>query len=146
MGQQWARSTGGQMEHSTYEARQGVVGFGNVGENLALGVTDAGAVDMWYNEIRFTNGGLQNAYSDQTGHYTQVVWRDTSRLGCGIQGTLLVCQYGEGGKSAAADEYRWSGDLFCTEQNTEFVCLATVLCFVSQRAIPYRLQEGHPGH
>jgi len=95
--QQWARSTGGRMRHSTYEARQGVAGFGNVGENLASGVTDAGAVDMWYNEVRFTNGGLQNAYSSQTGHYTQVVWRDTSRLGCGIQGTLLVCQYGAGG-------------------------------------------------
>merc|ERR1712151_678926 len=95
--QQHATSTGGTMVHSTYASRQGVGGFGNVGENLASGVTDAGAVDMWYNEVRFTNGGLQNAYSDQTGHYTQVVWRDTSRLGCGIQGTLLVCQYGAGG-------------------------------------------------
>merc|ERR1711870_97989 len=141
--QQYATSTGGTMRHSSYTSRQGVGGF-NVGENLASGVTDAGAVDMWYNEIQHTSGGLVSEFGMNTGHYTQVVWRDTSRLGCGIQGTLLVCQYGE--SAAAADEYRWSGDLFCTKQNTEFVCLATVLCFVSQRAIPYRLQEGHPGH
>merc|ERR1711972_295519 len=95
--QQWATSTGGTMRHSSNNARQGVAGFGHVGENLASGVTDAGAVDMWYREIDHTNGGLTNAYSDATGHYTQVVWRETSRLGCGIQGTLLVCQYGTTG-------------------------------------------------
>merc|ERR1719229_1293392 len=89
--QQYATSTGGRMVHSTYESRQGVGGFGNVGENLASGVTDAAAVDMWYNEIQYTHGGLVSGFSMQTGHYTQVVWRDTSHLGCGIQGTLLVC-------------------------------------------------------
>jgi len=87
----------GQDPHSSLNSRQGVAGFGFVGENRADGVTDAGAVDMWYNEISNTNGGLQNAYSMETGHYTQVVWRETSRLGCGIQGTLLVCQYGTTG-------------------------------------------------
>merc|ERR1711879_455606 len=92
--QQWATSTGGTLRHSS---REGVAGFRHVGENLALGVTDAGAVDRWYREIDLTNGGLTNAYSDATGHYTQVVWRETSRLGCGIQGTLLVCQYGTTG-------------------------------------------------
>merc|ERR1712187_569146 len=95
--QQFATSTGGQMVHSSYQSRQGVAGFGNVGENLASGVVDAQAVDMWYNEIESTNGGLVSAFSMQTGHYTQVVWRDTTELGCGIQGSLLVCQYGAGG-------------------------------------------------
>merc|ERR1712190_573524 len=90
-------STGGTMRHSSNNARQGVAGFSHVGENLASGVTDARAVDMWYREIDHTNGGLTNAYSSATGHYTQVVWRETSRLGCGIQGTLLVCQYGTTG-------------------------------------------------
>merc|ERR1712187_577749 len=101
--QQYATSTGGTMRHSSYTSRQGVGGF-NVGENLASGVTDAGAVDMWYNEIQHTSGGLVSEFGINTGHYTQVVWRDTSRLGCGIQGTLLVCQYGEGGNMAGGFE------------------------------------------
>jgi len=102
--QQYATSTGGTMRHSTYASRQGVGGFGSVGENLASGVTDAGAVDMWYNEIQHTNGGLVSEFGMDTGHYTQVVWRETSRLGCGIQGTLLVCQYGTGGNMAGGFE------------------------------------------
>merc|ERR1712007_208431 len=136
------------------------------GENLASGVTDAGAVDMWYNEIQHTNGGLVSAFGMDTGHYTQVVWRETSRLGCGIQGTLLACQYGTGGNMAggfesnvlapsrtreecsAADEHRWSGEVFCTEQNTEFVCLATVFCLCHSaraRHIDCRPLGGDPG-
>merc|ERR1712187_74340 len=95
--QQHATSTGGQMVHSSYQSRQGVAGFGNVGENLASGVVDAQAVDMWYNEIEYTDGGRVSAFSMDTGHYTQVVWRETTSLGCGIQGSLLVCQYGPGG-------------------------------------------------
>merc|ERR1711972_631811 len=67
------------------------------GENLASGVVDAQAVDMWYNEIESTNGGLVSAFGMDTGHYTQVVWMETTSLGCGIQGSLLVCQYGPGG-------------------------------------------------
>jgi len=95
--QQHATSTGGTMVHSTDASLEGVGGFGRVGEYLASGVTDAGAVDMWYNEIQHTNGGLVSEFGMDTGHYTQVVWRETSRLGCGIQGTLLVCQYGTTG-------------------------------------------------
>merc|ERR1712217_980740 len=73
--QQYATSTGGTMRHSTYESRQGVGGFGNVGENLASGVTDAAAVDMWYNEIQYTPGGLE-------GHFPPRLWysRYTARM------------------------------------------------------------------
>merc|ERR1712039_843832 len=58
---------------------------------------NAKAVDLWYDEIKYTNGGLTSAFSSNTGHYTQVVWKDSTHLGCGIEGTLLVCQYGKAG-------------------------------------------------
>ena len=51
---------------------------------------------MWYDEIaqyRFPDGG----FSMQTGHFTQVVWRGTKRVGCGrsqCKGMdIYVCEY-----------------------------------------------------
>jgi len=96
LAQKWADTTQGQMQHSSSDFRT-LPGIGYVGENLALGVTDAGAVDMWYGEIKYTNGGLVTTFNSQSGHYTQVVWKASVKLGCGIYGQLLVCQYGPGG-------------------------------------------------
>jgi uncharacterized protein YkwD len=70
------------------------------GENLAAGtagVLDAeGVVDLWYREIDhydLANGG----FSAKTGHFTQVVWVDTARLGCGRAACkglqIWVCNY-----------------------------------------------------
>jgi len=97
--QQYATSTGGQMQHSSIQSRSGVAGFNYLGENLAWGVTNAKAVEMWYDEIKDTDGGrgLVSSFNYKTGHYTQVVWKGTTHLGCGIERKLLVCQYGEGG-------------------------------------------------
>mmetsp|Transcript_84403 Transcript_84403/g.229152 ORF Transcript_84403/g.229152 Transcript_84403/m.229152 type:complete len:264 (-) Transcript_84403:425-1216(-) len=94
--QQWARTTGTNFEHSSQEQRN-IAGIGYVGENLAMGVTDAKAVDAFYNEIKYTSGGRVTQFSSQTGHYTQVVWKDSVKLGCGINGQLLVCQYASPG-------------------------------------------------
>jgi len=63
----------------------GVAGTG-FGENLAGGFPgeNGGApVDMWYKEVQqydFANPG----FSAGTGHFTQLVWRDTARVGCGM--------------------------------------------------------------
>lgn len=70
-----------------------------MGENLALGLTDAKAVDAWYSEIKDTPGGkgFANSFNDgggkPIGHYTQVVWKTSTSLGCAVNGRLLVCQY-----------------------------------------------------
>jgi len=96
--QAYATETGGAMEHSSAEARQGTCGFDYVGENLFLG--DAAmdlAVDAWYDEIQFTDNGKASDFDMCTGHYTQLVWRDTTDVGCGYIGLLLVCQYGPTG-------------------------------------------------
>jgi uncharacterized protein YkwD len=76
------------------------------GENLAAGYpTLAAAIKFWYDE------GAHYSYSEpgfsmSTGHFTQVVWRATERIGCayvscdgrnGTQGKYLVCEYSPAG-------------------------------------------------
>merc|ERR1719265_1961810 len=87
------------MRHSSAQSRQGIGGFSYLGENLAMGSTATGTrgVDMWYDEIKLTPGGSVSSFSSGTGHYTQVVWRETTDLGCGVYKSLLNCQYGVGG-------------------------------------------------
>ncbi|HEX4420022.1 MAG TPA: CAP family protein [Kofleriaceae bacterium] len=91
--QQWAnklRAKDCAFEHSK----------GSTGENLAAGTTgtlDTGAVvQMWYDEVgqyKFPDGG----FSMKTGHFTQVVWRGTTAVGCGrsqCKGLdIFVCEY-----------------------------------------------------
>jgi len=72
------------------------------GENLAMGssIMNSGAVVLWYNEISKTSDpstGLVSSYSSAVGHYTQVVWKNSIRLGCGIANNLMACQYAPGG-------------------------------------------------
>jgi hypothetical protein len=91
--QRWAdtlRDSGCAFEHSQTP----------YGENLAAGTTGAlppdRAVAMWYREVDdydFKKGG----FSMKTGHFTQLVWKGTQRLGCGkatCRGLdLWVCNY-----------------------------------------------------
>lgn len=71
---------------------------GPYGENLAAGYGTTGSVDAWYNEISsydYSNPG----YSESTGHFTQVVWKGTSEVGCGLKscggewGDYIICSY-----------------------------------------------------
>lgn len=75
-------------------------GSDKYGENLAAGTSgmlDANAVvGMWYDELKkfnFRSGG----FSMKTGHFTQVVWRGTRAVGCGMSQCngldVWICQY-----------------------------------------------------
>jgi uncharacterized protein YkwD len=70
------------------------------GENLFAGttLTDQQAIDGWYSEgeqYDYNNPG----FNENTGHFTQVVWKDSTRLGCarkdcgGDLGFFIVCEY-----------------------------------------------------
>ena len=80
------------------------------GENIFLSSatsTPTTAVTNWYNEVslyNFNNPGFNSA----TGHFTQVVWKATTAIGCGIRadcpttpsnpfGFNLICQYSPAG-------------------------------------------------
>ena len=60
----------------------------------------ASAVNSWYNEIgayNFNNPGFSSA----TGHFTQVIWRNSTQLGCAKavcgNNDYWVCRYGPAG-------------------------------------------------
>lgn len=73
---------------------------GRYGENLAAGTAgtlDAQSVtDMWYREIAKYSFG-SGAFSMETGHFTQVVWRGSTQLGCAVATCrnmdIWVCEY-----------------------------------------------------
>ncbi len=92
--QEWA--DGCVFEHST----------GETGENLAVysyAVEPAEVVDYWFSEIEFYDYEANRCDpGEQCGHYTQVVWRDSTKIGCAVQacdiagfgaGDLWVCEY-----------------------------------------------------
>lgn len=75
---------------------------GQYGENLAVGYGTTGAVDGWYNEIKnydFSNPG----FSSNTGHFSQLVWKSTTQVGCGVKscggvwGDYVICSYDPAG-------------------------------------------------
>lgn len=91
--QQWAsslRDQGCKFGHSG----------GQYGENLAAGTTGAlppsAVVAMWYDEVKGYSF-KQPGFSMQTGHFTQVVWRSTAQVGCGMVqckgNDIWVCEY-----------------------------------------------------
>lgn len=69
---------------------------GHYGENLAIGYTPINAVDAWYNESTTYNYSKQNTVYN---HFTQLVWNNTSNLGCAykycneVWGTYIICSY-----------------------------------------------------
>lgn len=79
---------------------------GRAGENLAQGSAGAFSVtqlvDIWGREKQyFRTGTFPNISStgkwEDAGHYTQVVWRNTTEVGCGLArghgNDVLVCHY-----------------------------------------------------
>ncbi|XP_073716607.1 GLI pathogenesis-related 2 isoform X1 [Misgurnus anguillicaudatus] len=59
-------------------------------------LTGREAVESWYKEIKHYNFG-RPGFSSETGHFTQVVWKDTKELGIGLatdgNTTFVVGQY-----------------------------------------------------
>ncbi|KUI53622.1 Cell wall protein PRY3 [Cytospora mali] len=71
---------------------------GPYGENLAIGCNEVtGCVELWGDEreeYNFNDPG----FSEETGHFTQLVWKATTTVGCGrrLCGTrawYIVCEY-----------------------------------------------------
>lgn len=76
---------------------------GPTGENLAAGYANAtAAVDGWGLERESYNFKKPTGFSEKTGHFTQVVWSNTTSVGCGrfacnganqTPGYYVVCEY-----------------------------------------------------
>lgn len=78
-----------------------------VGENIAWGYQRAAgnAIDAWYNEVRDYNY-RSPGFASSTGHFTQLVWKNTTQIGCGVATCLWgslrvwVCRYAPQGNWA----------------------------------------------
>ncbi|WP_158501839.1 CAP family protein [Vitiosangium sp. GDMCC 1.1324] len=96
--QAWANKLAaeGKMYHSN----------GKYGENIYWTSASPGAgqgtslgnssVQSWYSEIKSYDFG-KPGFDMKTGHFTQVVWKGSTELGCGVaggaKGTFVVCNY-----------------------------------------------------
>ncbi|XP_053384400.1 cysteine-rich venom protein-like isoform X2 [Mercenaria mercenaria] len=83
----------------------------SVGQNLAMGQADwSSAIKAWEDEkddYDFTTNRSPNG--KEIGHYTQMVWAKSSKIGCGYARchttNYYVCNYGPGGNSGGDKPY-----------------------------------------
>ncbi|BGP15063.1 hypothetical protein JCM10213_002793 [Rhodosporidiobolus nylandii] len=81
------------------------------GENIAMTTAKmnfvAGGIKMWADEASLYNSS-KPGYSEQAGHFTQMVWKDTTHVGCAETfcdglGTFLACEYLPAGNNVGWD-------------------------------------------
>ncbi|XP_067654549.1 cysteine-rich venom protein TEL1-like isoform X2 [Haliotis asinina] len=102
-----------------------IPGSMNLGQNIATDPKSwKEAVDLWQQEVKdFTYGGPGNEFG-KIGHYTQVVWADTQKIGCGYTicdaTKFYVCNYGPAGNIGGFDRpYKNDSDLECGNQHRQ---------------------------
>jgi pathogenesis-related protein 1 len=75
-------------------------------DNSSLISKPEDALDWWVNEVNFYNYDKNTCKAgEQCGHYTQVVWKETREVGCGVstcfddgkQTDVWVCRYNPAG-------------------------------------------------
>eukprot|EP00879_Flechtneria_rotunda_P015076 GHRR01015756.1.p1 GENE.GHRR01015756.1~~GHRR01015756.1.p1 ORF type:complete len:375 (+),score=118.02 GHRR01015756.1:504-1628(+) len=93
----WDPALAAQAQRFADSCPMGHSGAQGLGENVAWGYPDwKSTVDAWYNEVQqynFNNPG----WSGSTGHFTQLVWKGTTKMGCGqnkmCSMVTYVCNY-----------------------------------------------------
>lgn len=91
--QQWANTL---IERQAFTPRRDGVFGENLYEVVGGGSSPAQVVKAWASE-RANYHYESNSCSARCGHYTQVVWRDTKEVGCGVarkgEREVWVCNY-----------------------------------------------------
>ncbi|KAI1882542.1 hypothetical protein AGOR_G00251820, partial [Albula goreensis] len=102
--------------------------FHPVGENLWVGeniraFTAKTAIQKWYDEVTdFSYSTLDCTPKKMCGHYNQVVWADSYKVGCAVhicpnginkfvtkKYAIFVCNYGEAGNVKGVQPYKTGG-------------------------------------
>ncbi|NJR51089.1 MAG: hypothetical protein HC780_17420 [Leptolyngbyaceae cyanobacterium CSU_1_3] len=95
--QEWANNPKAQEGPIELQHRPG--GFSGAGENMAGGGSVTEMVNGWGREGGDYDYATNSCRSGKVcGHYTQVVWKNSTDIGCGVAphrsyGKLLVCNY-----------------------------------------------------
>lgn len=113
-----------QFGHDSYNARA-MPGISYIGQNFAAGYADlVAATDGWASEIKDFNYG--KAATGVTGHYTQIVYAKSGRVGCGVAscpdsgyGLFLVCNYAVSQMSNEAETPWAEGDSSCEDCSSQ---------------------------
>jgi pathogenesis-related protein 1 len=96
----------GLIDHN--QARQNVAGYAYIGENIygSGGTATAQATVMSWSAEKANYNYTANTCAGVCGHYTQIVWRATTHVGCALKncpglqyGSTIVCDYGPGGNN-----------------------------------------------
>lgn len=100
--QLWANKLaegGCKLEHRPSSGRWAQLYGENIYFGTAAGITTLDASMAWYSEKKdFTNGRLTVGNWTKVAHYTQMVWRTTTKIGiakatCPSKGTIIVANY-----------------------------------------------------
>lgn len=101
--QQWADSLAGTNSFSHSDTNNGE----NIWQGTANSFTQTQMVDGWGSEKQYFKYGTfpdvsTTGKSSDVGHYTQVIWRNTTEVGCGLATgsngkDVFVCQYNPSG-------------------------------------------------
>eukprot|EP00746_Dinoflagellata_sp_MGD_P019273 gnl/MRDRNA2_/MRDRNA2_144777_c0_seq1.p1 gnl/MRDRNA2_/MRDRNA2_144777_c0~~gnl/MRDRNA2_/MRDRNA2_144777_c0_seq1.p1 ORF type:complete len:256 (-),score=46.35 gnl/MRDRNA2_/MRDRNA2_144777_c0_seq1:35-802(-) len=117
--QKWANRGKYQLAPTSALYVRGYLMGQNVGMSRA-GMDPSRVVAMWYAEVQRTNNGrVSNSNTRGMRAYSQVTWRATKRVGCGIgPGHIVVCHYAPAGAVAGGFERntypRVSSESTCT--------------------------------
>ena len=114
--QQWADQlarSGCRVKHSTGADGENIYWAGAAqrsdGTSSMQEITEQNVVDAWGNEVKDYDYA-SNSCHGVCGHYTQVVWKNTTEVGCGMaacndKAQIWVCQYTPRGNMVGQKPY-----------------------------------------
>ncbi|KAH9581223.1 GLIPR1-like protein 1, variant 2 [Schistosoma haematobium] len=115
-----------------------------VGQNIAGYQTIEQAFDAWKDEYKEYNYYSMSCYG-VCGHYTQLVWQNTTHVGCGITnctgnygfpyGLSVVCNYGPGGNYEGRYPYEAKSQDECYAVTTRLLNLLDVQLLLNVRKL-----------
>ncbi len=118
--QQWAdqmAQNGCRMQHSTTTHGENIYYAGPAqrsdGTSAPQKITAQKVVDAWGNEVQYYDYASNTCHS-VCGHYTQVVWKSTTEVGCGMatcnnKAQIWICQYNPRGNMVGQRPYEKEG-------------------------------------
>lgn len=119
--QKWADNC--DTNHEKNNLQRVVPGRFSVGQNIATGAQNwSHAINMWHEEVKDFEYGNKESMSSlflKIGHYTQMVWAETNKIGCGFsvcnEQNFHVCNYAPSGNLQGSVHVPYKSGPSCSE-------------------------------